>query len=70
MNDQEVYKFLIKNDGGYSPSEEEKRQLSSVESIKWRSISRLPKSMSMISGLMKLDLKYSGIVGTSVLSRL
>ena len=68
MTDQEVYKLLTKIDGGYSPSKKEQRQLSSVESIKWRSISQLPKSMSMLSRLIKLDLRSTGVKDIRALS--
>ena len=56
MTNQEVYELLIKIDGGYEPSEEEKRHLSSIKSIKWNRVQHLPKSMNMLSSLWMLDL--------------
>ena len=68
MTDREVYELLTNIDAGYSPSEAEKRQLSSVESVIWRGISQLPKSMSMLSRLMKLDLRGTGVSDISALT--
>lgn len=70
MTDQEVYELLIKIDGGYSPSDEEKRQLFSIKSIKWRGISRLPKSMNMLSRLTNLDLSRTKVRNINALSGL
>ena len=70
MTDQEVYELLIRIDVGYSPSEEEKRKLSSIESIKWTKITQLPKSMSMLSGLVKFVLMDSGVGDITAISGL
>ena len=59
MTDNEVYKLLTKIDGGYAPIEEEKRQLSSIDSIEWEGIFQLPKSMSMLSMLTNLNLSWN-----------
>lgn len=70
MTDQQVYELLIKIDRGYLPGDEEKSQLSSIESIKWEMISQLPTSMSMLSRLKQLDLSFTDIDNISALSGL
>ena len=74
MTDQEVIGLLKKIDDGYVPSEEEKGQISSIESIKLIWESQIPKSMSMLSGLKSLDLSWdcdvSDISALSGLTRL
>ena len=71
MTNQKVYELLTLIDDGYSPSIEEKRQLSSIESIKWYWKSQLPKSINMLSGLINLDLSFNqAIIDISVLSSL
>ncbi len=70
MTDWEVYKLLKKIDEGYVPSEKERRRLSSIKSISWDDIFKLPKSISMLSGLMELELRGTRISDISALSRL
>ena len=48
LGDQEIYDLLIRIDEGYFISETEKQTLSSVTSISWSNIDKLPNSMRLL----------------------
>ena len=67
---QGIYDLLIRIDGGYFISETEKQTLSSVTSIRWLVIDKLPNSMRLLTSLTSLDLKGTGVSDISALSHL
>ena len=70
MTDQEIYELLIKIDSGYKPTKHEKRELESVNSIEWKNIEMLPKSISLLGSIANLDLSLTNISDISALSGL
>lgn len=70
LSDQEIYDLLIKSDEGPFIKNEEYRILSSVKSIRWKGISKLPKNMRLLISLLKLDLSGAEINDISALSNL
>ena len=70
LRDQGIYDLLIRIDRGYSISETEKLTLSSVTSISWSNIDKLPNSMRLLTSLTSLDLKGTGVSDISALSNL
>ena len=55
MTDQEVLELLRRIDGGYKPTEAEKKELSSIQKIIWKGVEKLPKSIGLMTGLKALD---------------
>ena len=70
LEDQEIYDLLRRIDGGYSISETEKQTLSSVTSIRWSDIDKLPNSMRLLTSLTRLDLSLTRVIDISALSSL
>ena len=70
LRDQGIYDLLIRIDGGYFISETEKQTLSSVTSIRWLYIDKLPNSMRLLTSLTSLDLSMTGVSDISALSKL
>ena len=56
MTNREIYILLKKIDKGYEPTPSEKRELTSVDSIRWRNIDTLPKCIGLLTALKNLDL--------------
>lgn len=63
MTDQDIYKLLMSIDSGYAPTYDEKLQLSSIKVIRWRGISKLPKSICLLSELIDLDVSLNRKLG-------
>lgn len=70
MTNREVCELLVKIDHGYMPTEIENQMLDDVREITWEYADRLPASMSLLSNITTLSLKYNYVSELSVLSRL
>ena len=70
LGDQEIYDLLIRIDEGYFISETEKQTLSSVTSISWSNIDKLPNSMRLLTSLTSLDLSLARVIDISAVSNL
>ena len=62
MTDQEIYELLINTDYGYKLTEEDYQQLSSVTSITWRNIEKLPRNLGLLKSVTNLDLSGCGLL--------
>ena len=70
LEDQEIYDLLRRIDEGYFISETEKKTLSSVTSIRWFGIDKLPNSMRLLTSLTSLILIRTKVIDISALSNL
>ena len=70
INNREIYDLLIAIDRGYSISKFQKHRLSSVTSIVWQDITKLPYSMRLLTSLTNLDVSWSRVIDIRVLSNL
>lgn len=65
-----AYRLLFKIDEGYRPTDAEIHELQLVKRLRWRRISALPKSITMLSSLESLYLATSDFTDISALSGL
>lgn len=69
-NNQDIYDLLIRIDEGCLITEEEKQRLSSITSLKWHNITKLPNSVRMLESLKRLEISNNTIREISALANL
>ena len=69
-NNQDIYDLLIRIDKGCLLTEEEQQRLSSVTSLKWHNIAKLPNSVRMLESLKRLEISNNTIRDISALANL
>lgn len=70
LNNLEIYELLVKTDAGYLVTEDEKKILSSIKSIGWMEISKLPNSLGLLTSLSSLDISRTEVTNINALSNL